>query len=299
MDAASFIRILVLSAIWGGSFLFLRIAAPVLGPVVLAELRAAFAALFLLIVASMLRRPLDASRHWKHFLILGLFNSALPFLLFSFAAKTLPASVMSILNATAPIWGAIIGAVWMRRSPSGRTVLGLLLGVAGVGLLVGADQLTVQPGATTAIAAALLAAFFYGVATNYAKTATAVEPFANAHGSMWAAAILIAPATPFSPLIASPGAGAMAAVLALGIVCSGMAYLLYFRLIKDVGATSALTVTFLVPVFGVLWGSLFLSEAVHWNTVAGAGIIIIGTALVTNFNPLALMRRKAEGSAWR
>lgn len=295
MDAASFIRLVVLSAIWGGSFLFLRIAAPVLGPVVLAALRAAFAALFLLIVALTLRRPLDASRHWKHFLILGLFNSALPFLLFSFAAQTLTASVMSILNATAPIWGAIIGAVWMRQSPSGKTVLGLLLGVAGVSLLVGGDQLSVQPGATTAIAAALLAAFFYGIATNYAKTATAVEPFANAHGSMWAAAILIAPATPFSPLIASPGAGAMAAALALGVVCSGMAYLLYFRLIKDVGATSALTVTFLIPVFGVLWGSLFLSEAVRWNTIVGAGIIIVGTALVTNFNPLALMRREAAG----
>ena len=297
MDTASFIRLVVLSAIWGGSFLFLRIAAPVLGPVILAELRAAFAALFLLIVAWTLRKPLDAGKHWKHFLILGLFNSALPFLLFSFAAKTLTASVMSILNATAPIWGAIIGAVWMRQSPSGRTMLGLLLGVAGVSLLVGGDQLTVQPGATTAIAAALLAAFFYGIATNYAKTATAVEPFANAHGSMWAAAILIAPATPFSPLIASPGAGVIAAAAALGIVCSGMAYLLYFRLIKDVGATSALTVTFLIPVFGVLWGSLFLSETVRWNTIVGAGIIIVGTALVTNFNPLALMRKKAAGRA--
>ena len=297
MDAASFIRLVVLSAIWGGSFLFLRIAAPFIGPVVLAELRAVFAALFLLIVGWTLRRPLEAGQHWKHFLILGLFNSAVPFLLFSFAAKTLPASVMSILNATAPIWGAIIGAVWMRQSPPGRTVLGMLLGVAGVGLLVGGDQLTAQPGATSAIAAALLAAFFYGIAANYAKTATAVEPFANAHGSMWAAAILIAPATPFSPLIASPGPGAMAAALALGIVCSGMAYLLYFRLIKDVGATSALTVTFLIPVFGVLWGRLFLSEAVRWNTIVGAGIIIVGTALVTNFNPLALMRKKAAGRA--
>ena len=297
MDAASFIRLVVLSAIWGGSFLFLRIAAPVFGPVVLTELRAAFAALFLLIVGWTLRRPLDAGKHWKHFLILGLFNSALPFLLFSFAAKTLSASVMSILNATAPIWGAIIGALWMRQSPSGRTVLGLLLGVAGVSLLVGGDQLTVQPGATTAIAAALLATFSYGIATNYAQTATAVEPFANAHGSMWAAAILVAPATPFSPLVASPGAGVIAAAVALGIVCSGMAYQIYFRLVKDVGATSALTVTFLIPVFGVLWGSLFLSEVVRWNTIVGAGVIIAGTALVTNFNPLALMRQKASDRA--
>ena len=297
MDAASFIRLFALSAIWGGSFLFMRIAAPVLGPAVLTELRVASAALFLLVVGWTLRRPLEAGQHWKHFLILGLFNAALPNLLFSFAAKTLSASVMSILNATAPIWGAIIGALWMRQPPSGRTVLGLLLGVAGVGLLVGADRLSLQPGAATAIVAALLGAFSFGIATNYARTATAVEPFANAHGSMWAAAILVAPAIPFSPLVASPGAGVMAAAVALGIVCSGVAYLLYFRLIKDVGATSALTVTFLIPVFGVLWGSLFLSEAVRWNTIVGAGIIIVGTALVTNFNPLALLRRQAAGRA--
>ena len=294
MDPASFIRLVALSAIWGGSFLFMRIAAPVLGPVVLTELRVALAAVFLAIVGWMLRRPLDAGRHWKHFLVLGLFNSALPFLLFSFAAQTLSASVMSILNATAPIWGAIIGAVLIRRLPSGQTVVGLVMGVAGVSLLVGFDPLTLQPGAGLAVAAALLGSFFYGIVTNYAKRATAVEPFANAHGSMWAAAILVAPALPFSPLIASPGTGVIAAATALGIVCSGMAYLLYFRLIKDVGATSALTVTFLVPVFGVLWGGLFLSEAVHWNTIAGAGVIIIGTALVTNFNPLAMMRRKAS-----
>ena len=297
MDAPSFIRLVVLSAIWGGSFLFLRIAAPVLGPAILTELRVATAALFLAIVGWTLRRPLDAARHWKHFLVLGLFNSALPFLLFGYAAKTLSTSVMSILNATAPIWAAIIGAAWMRRSPSGQTVLGLLLGVAGVGLLVGFEHVAVQPGADLAIAAALLASFCYGVATNYTRSATAVEPFANAHGSMWAATILAVPALPFLPLIASPGAGVIAAAIALGIVCSGMAYLLYFRLIRDVGATSALTVTFLVPVFGVLWGNLFLSEALHWNTVVGAGVIIAGTALVTNFNPLALLRRKAPRAA--
>ena len=293
MDAASFIRLVVLSAIWGSSFLFMRIAVPVLGPVVLTELRVAFAALFLAIVGWILRRPLHAGRHWKHFLILGLFNSALPFLLFNFAAQTLSASLMSILNATAPIWGAIIGAVWMRRFPSGQTVLGLLMGVAGVSLLVGFDPVILQPGADLAVAAALLASVLYGIVTNYAKRAIAAEPFANAHGSMWAAAILVAPATPFAPLAASPGAGVLAAAVTLGIVCSGMANLLYFRLIKDVGATPALTVTFLIPVFGVLWGRLFLSEALHWNTVAGAGIIIVGTALVTNFNPLVMMRRKA------
>jgi len=234
------VRLITLSALWGGSYLFMRIAAPVLGPVWLTESRVLLAALFLLVVGRVLRKPLEANKHWKCFLTLGCFNSALPFLLLGFAAKTLTASVMSILNATAPLWGAIIAAVWLREVPTARTITGLLLGVAGVGLLVGGDRLYVQTGALQAITAALLAAFSYSVATHYAKTAKGVEPFANAHGSMWAAAILVAPAMPFSPLIASPGLGAIAAALALGIVSSGIGYLLFFRLVKDVGATSTL-----------------------------------------------------------
>lgn len=292
MDAGSIVRLIALSAIWGGSFLFMRIAAPVLGPAVLTELRVASAALFLFVVGRTLRRRLDWGRHWRHYLILGLFNAALPNMLLSYSAKTLSASLMSILNATAPIWAAIIGTAWMRQVPPARTMLGLLLGVAGVGLIVGADLAAVRGGTSIAIAAALFAAFFYGLATNYAKTATAVEPFANAHGSMWAATILAAPITGLSPIVATPGLGVLSAALALGIVCSGIAYMLYFRLIQDVGATSALTVTFLIPVFGVLWGSLLLSETVHWNTVIGAVIVIVGTALVTNFNPREMLRRQ-------
>ena len=234
--------------------------------------------------------PLEARRHWRHYLIIGLFNSALPFLLFSYSAQTLSASLMSILNATAPIWGAIIDAAWTRRRPSARTALGLVLGVAGVGLLVGADQLAVQPGAIVAIAAALVGSFSYGIVTNYARSATSVEPYANAHGSMWAAVLLIAPAVPFAPTGVSPDIGALACAVALGIVCSGMANMMYFRLIRDVGATSALTVTFLVPVFGVLWGSLLLAETVRWNTLAGAAIVVVGTMLVTGFDPRALLR---------
>ena len=291
MDAASLLRLVALSAIWGGSFLFLRIAAPVLGPVVLAEFRVACAALFLLVVGWVLRRPLDAAKHWKHYLILGLLNSALPFLLFGYAAQTLSASVMAILNATAPIWSAVIGAVWARHLPSAPALLGLALGVAGVSVLVGFDAFALQAGGAIAIAAVLLASFCYGLATQYARTARSVEPFANAHGSMWAAAALLATATPFAPIVAAPGAGVLVAAAALGIVCSGMAYLLYFRLVADVGATSALTVTFLIPVFGILWGNLFLSEVVRWNTVVGAGIVLVGTALVTGFDPRVFARR--------
>lgn len=291
MGVASFLRLGILAAIWGGSFLFMRIAAPVLGPGALVFLRVGFAAVFLLVVARLLGKSLKAREHWRHYLMLGLFNSALPFFLFAFAARTLSASMLSILNATAPIWGALIGALWSRQALPAKTWLGLGLGVLGVSLLVGFDRITFLPGAGVAILAAVLAAGCYGIATTYAKTARALDAFANAHGSMWAATLLIAPVAWLSPASAMPGPGIWLSVLALGVLCSGVAYLLYFRLVADVGATSTLTVTFLIPLFGILWGWLFLGETVGWNTVLGSSTIIAGTVLVTGFNPRALLRR--------
>lgn len=297
MSLASLVRLLALAAIWGASFLFTRISVPVLGPVILIEFRVGLAAVFLMIIAVFLHKPLNAKQHWRHYLMLGIFNGALPFLLFGFAAQTLTASALCILNATSPIWGAVIGTMWFRHPLNGRAVLGLGLGIIGVGLIVGLDHLSAQRGAGTAIAAALLAAFSYGIATNYTKTAKSVDSFSNAHGSMWAATLLIAPAVPFAPLAASPGTGIMLAVVAVGIVCTGIAFLLYFRLVRDIGATSALTVTFLIPVFGILWGSLFLGEVITWGMMAGSCIVIAGTALVTGFNPAMLLPRRASGNA--
>jgi drug/metabolite transporter (DMT)-like permease len=285
-------RLVFLAAIWGSSFLFMRIAAPVLGPAVLIEYRVGFAALFLAAVGLILKRKLDLRRNWKHYLILGALNSAIPFLMFAYAARTLSASVLSVLNATAPMWGALIAAVWSRQSLSGTGALGLVLGTAGVSLLVGFDSVTSREGAGIAVAAGLAAALCYGIASAYAKSVRNVEPFANAHGSMWGAALLVIPALAFFPQPAEATIGIMGAALALGIMCTGVAYIFYFKLIEDVGTTSALTVTFLVPLFGILWGALFLHEAIGWHTIAGSTIVIMGTALVTGFRP-AWTRRAA------
>ncbi len=297
MTAASLARLLILSAIWGGSFLLIRIGAPALGPVPLMEARVLLAALFLAAVALLLRRPLAWRAHWRHYLVIGLFNSALPFLLFGYAALTLSAAMLSILNATSPLWGAVITAAWQRTPLPGRTLAGLALGIAGVGLLVGFDRIALQPGAGVAIAASLAAALCYAVASNYAKTARTVDPFANAHGSMWAASLLLAPALMFFPPAAAPATGMVALVVALGVVCTGVAYLLYFRLIEDIGAAPALTVTFLIPLFGTFFGWLVLDEAVGWYTLAGGAVVIAGTALVTGFSPRMLALRKETANA--
>lgn len=297
MTTADLLRLITLSAIWGASYLFMRIGAPVLGPVLLIALRLALAALFLWAAALVFKKRLDLRANWRHFAVLGLFNSALPFLFFAIAARTLPASLLSVLNATAPIWAAVITAVWTRKMLSRRAVLGLAMGVAGVALLVGFDPATLGPGAPVAIALSLAASLSYGIASLYANLSQhRVEPFANAHGSMWAAALWIAPAAPFFPVLATPSLSVVLVVLALGIVCSGVAYLLYFRLIQDIGASSALTVTFLVPVFGVLWGFLILDEQVGWHTLAGACAVICGTAWVTGFSSATLFKPKLKPS---
>ncbi|WP_220720055.1 DMT family transporter [Agarivorans litoreus] len=285
MELASVIRLLLLSAIWGSSFLFMRIAAPVLGPAMLIELRVGFAALFLLVVGYFLKKKLQLMQHWRHYFILGFFNSALPFLLLAYAAQTLSASLLSILNATAPIWGAIISALWLRQALPVKKVCGLLIGVVGVAILVGFDNASLEPGAKLAIAASIGAAVCYGIASSYAHSAKSVEPFANAHGGMWASTILVLPTLLFFPVVETPSSSLLLSVVFLGVVCSGVAYLLYYRLISDVGASSALTVTFLIPIFGIFWGSVFLQESIGWSTVVGTMVILLGTALVTGFSP--------------
>ncbi len=293
MDLASLMRLLALSALWGGSFLFLKIGASALDPVILIILRVGLAAIFLAVVGFMLEKELGLRRHWRHFLILGLFNSALPFLLFAISARTISASLMSILNATAPVWGAIFTASWSRKPLTAKAVLGLALGLCGVAVLTGFDPSTLNEGALGAIALALAAAASYGIATTYARHAESVEPFANAHGSMWAATLLMAPLVPFADhgMVFDPAIAA--SVLALGILCSGVAYLLYFRLIADIGPAPALTVTFLIPVFGVLWGNLVLDEPVAARMVLGAAMVLLGTALVTGFSPRLLWQKRS------
>jgi drug/metabolite transporter (DMT)-like permease len=285
MSTANLLRLILLAAIWGSSFLFMRIAAPVLGPAVLIEYRVAFAAVFLCIVGFFLKKKLDVKRHWKHYLILGFFNSALPFLLFAMGARVLTAAVLVVLNATAPMWGALITAVWSKQKISPKVAIGLVLGTVGVSLLVGFDHVSTKPGAMWAVAGGLAAAFSYSVASAYTKAAATVEPFANAHGSMWAATLVTVPALALFPSPGEATPGIMGAALALGIMCTGIAYLIYFKLIADVGATSALTVTFLNPIFGIMWGAIFLDEVIGWYTVVGCATVLVGTAMVTGYRP--------------
>lgn len=295
MSTASALRLISLAAIWGGSFLFLRLGAPVLGPVLFIQLRVALGAAFLLIVALIQRRRLDLKGNLRHYAILGFFNTGFPFLLFAIGALHITASLESVLNATTAIWGAIISAVWLRVPVTRKAAAGLAVGLLGVAVLVGLDARHMDRAAWVAVAAGLGAAFSYGLASAYIhKVKRPVSSFANAHGSLWAAALMFVPVSPFFPPLMPVTPLAALAAAAIGILCSGIAYMLYFKLLDDIGAAPTLTVAFLIPVFGILWGVLFLHEHVGWNMPAGAVLIIVGTALATGFSPRVLAVRPAQ-----
>lgn len=281
MNLRTFIQLLSLAAIWGASFLFMRISAPVLGASWVSSSRVLLAALLLLVWGLFIGKKLHVRKHARHYLTLGFFNSALPFMLFAYAAQIVSASVLSILNAAAPIWGAVILAALGKASLTGARLLGLCMGISGVAVLVGFDATISQPGAQLAVAAGLGAAFCYGIASTYAASAPAINPFNNAHGSMWASSVLLLPLLLFLPVPSPPPLEPVLSVVLLGLVCTGVAYLLYFNLIAKLGPTSALSVTFIIPVFGVFWGWLLLDETVGWHTLVGALLVLCGTGLVT------------------
>lgn len=282
MKARDVGALLLLSALWGGSFLFMRIAAPVFGPVVLIELRVLIAGIALLLYSIFTRRSLDLRKRWLHYLVIGIINSAIPFTLIATAELLLTAGFAAILNATSPLFGAVVAAIWIKEALTTRKVIGLLLGLVGVGVLVGWSSLPFSVTVVFSVVASLVAAAFYGLASVYTKVyARGASSVAVTTCSQIGASLFLLPLVPIVPAQHPPTLIVVLAVTALALLCTGFAYLLYFQLIENVGPTRALTVTFLSPVFGVLWGVLLLNEALTWSTIVGFGIILAGTGFVT------------------
>lgn len=300
MKARDGIDLVMLAALWGAAFLFMRMGAAAFGPVALAAVRVTGAACFLLPLL-VWRREVPALRaHWKPLMVVGVMNSALPFLLFSYAALAINAGLSSIFNATTPLWGALVAWLWLKDRLSASRVLGLVIGFAGVAWLAW-DKASFKPGdhgvsAASAIGACMLAAFFYGLSASFTKRwLTGVPPMAVAAGSQFSATLVLAlPAFFFWPA-QTPSAPHWAAALMLAVLCTGVAYVLFFRLIANVGPANAITVTFLIPAFAVLWGALFLGEPITGAMVLGCAVILLGTSLATGVLklPAALVRRGA------
>lgn len=275
----------LLAALWGASFLFMRLGAAEFGPLPTAGLRVTLATVFLWPILLRQGQWPALRQHWRPILIAGLINSAIPFALFAWAVMHIATGLTSILNATVPLFGALVAWLWLGDRINRLRWLGLALGFIGVALL--AWRAPGGMGAKTghagwAIAACLVASTCYAIAASYARRyLTGIPPLATATGSQLGAALGLALPTLWFWPAQMPGPRAWGAVIAIAVLCTGIAYILYFRLIAHAGPSRALAVTFLAPVFAVFYGTVFLGEAITpW--MVGCGLVIVcGTMLST------------------
>lgn len=278
-------ELILLAALWGGSFMFLRMAAPEFGPVALIQLRVIIAAAVLLplwFIRSTPKQKADLKPNIGHLLIVGVLNSAAPFVLFAYSTLHITGGFSSILNSTAPIWTAVVAWFWLSQKPNSSVLTGLILGLVGVVVLVSNSISWQLSGASAGIVAALAATLMYGIAANYtAEKLRGVHSLTIATFSLVSAAILLLPVSYFYLPTNSISTSAWMAVIVMGLFCTAAANILYFKLLSEIGSTKAITVTFLIPVFGTLWGALFLGELVTTQMAIGGLIILTGTALVT------------------
>ncbi|MFT3665115.1 DMT family transporter [Piscinibacter sp.] len=282
MKTADGAELVALAALWGASFLFMRLGAGEFGAVALAAVRVAGAALVLMPLLLWRGQAGELRRHWRAIFLVGVTNSALPFLFYSYAALSISAGLASIFNASTPLWGALIAAWWLGERPTPSRALGLAIGFAGV-IGLAWEKASFKPGGSGwAIVACLAATLLYGFSANFTKKRLhGAAPLAVAAGSQLSAALLLAlPALLWWPAT-MPSAKAWLMVALLALLCTGLAYLMYFRLIAHVGAANAIAVTFLIPAFAVLWGWLFLAEALTPAMALGCAVILFGTALAT------------------
>ncbi len=282
MKFSDIVDLTTLGAVWGASFLFMRIAAPEFGPLVLVEVRVAIAALFLLPIFVLRADVSELTSNWKRLSVLSVLNSAAPFFLLTFATLSITGGFAGILNATAPIWAAMIAWLWLSDKLGVSQIVGLVIGFLGVVLLVW-DKISLSfDGTTIAILAGIVASAFYGYGGNYTKKyLSGMRPLGIATGSMIAAAIILFPVSVYLWPGEMPSIRSWVAVIVMGVASTGVAYILYFRLIRNVGPAKAITVTYLVPAFAMFWGAIFIDEKVTPTMFVGCAVIFLGTALAT------------------
>lgn len=282
MKKSLMVEFVALGAIWGSSFLFMRLGGAEFGAVATAGVRVSIGALVLLPI-------LWFSGHWEALrrraapiLFVGLINSALPFALFAYAVLSISTGLSAILNATVPLFTALVSWLWLKERPRNSRVLGLAIGFVGV-LLLASDTASFKPGGTGwAVLACLLACASYAVSATYTrKYLTGIPPLATAAGSQLGATLGLALPTIWFWPAHNPGLVPWLALVAVGVICTAGAYILFFRLIEKIGPVRTVTVTFLVPVFAIIYGTVFLGEALTpWMLMCGV-VVICGTALAT------------------
>jgi len=278
-------------AAFGGAFLFMRLAAPELPALVVAFGRVSIAALILLPVAG--RSRLAALRvHWRDYAFVGFFMAAAPFALFAYAERSLTAGLGSIINATTPLWTAIILAAWVHQAPTPRRIAAIALGFAGVGIIVGLEGLQLAPDALIGVVAATAGAASYGIALIYIRQRMGSQPPVQlALGQLIAASLMLAPLAALSAGDIAPSTESVVAMVGIAVFSTAIAWPILFGLNRDVGPMATSTVTFLNPVFGSLWGAIFLAEAISPTFLAGSLLVFASLALILGIRLPAVPRR--------
>ncbi len=280
MRLNQFLVLLLLAAIWGASFIFMRIAAPEFGPIPLIGLRVGIAGLILFAFTAMRGNLKELRGNEKFFLITGITTAAIPFSLFAYATTLLSGGFTSILNSLAPLFTALVGYFWLRNYLTGPAVFGLLLGLAGV-VLLSLDSTNLVGGKQWyGVVAGISATMFYGFAAHYAKEySKGISTITITTGSSIGATLAILPFVIYFWPQVNPSVTAWCAAILLAVFCTALAHLMYFWLLEQVSAHSVVSVTFMIPVFGMLWGYLFLDESVTTYMLLGCGVILLGVAL--------------------
>jgi len=281
-------RLLALAAIWGASFLFMRIIAPVLGSVATGFFRVSIAAVGLLVILWLMRIDWDFKGKLKTCMLLGMINSGIPATLYSVAAQVLPAGYSAIFNATTPLMGVLIGGLFFSEKLTVTKVTGVFLGLFGVGILTRAGPVAFNADLLLGAVACLLATTCYGFAgfltRRWLDQQGGLDSRLSALGSMLGATLLLLPLFGYSVISHPPaswgGLSVWGSLLGLGLLCTAFAYILYFRLMTSIGPLSSMSVTFLIPPFGVLWGALFLDEPLSMAHLYGGLLIAVALWLV-------------------
>lgn len=286
MPTSSLIRLVLLGMIWGASFLFQRIAVPEVGAAFTAAVRLALSAAMLVILLRVLGRSLDLRRRWKDWLVLGTISAAIPFLCFALAARHLPAGYMAVINATVPLFTVLMVWASSPTRPSWSKRTGVVVGLVGVAVMARYGNIGLNAQTLLAFGLCFVASALYAFSSLYIRQRHAdVNPLVLAGSSQLGASLAILPLGLWSLPQTLPSGAVIMSLLVLGLVCTGLAYVLYFRLLSDIGSEKAVTNTFLVPVFAQVWGALFLHEHLSLAGAIGFALVLLAVALVLEIRP--------------
>ena len=296
MRPAHVAQLLLLSLLWGGAYLFMRSAAPAFGAMPMIFLRMALASLLVLLPLTLWRGGFATMRrHWREIAVFGLAFTAVPFAGLGWAALSISAGMLAVLQSSAPIFAALVAAVWLHERITPVRAIGLAVGLAGVALLVW-DKVGVRESAGLAILVTLAVTVLWGVSSNYARVRLAgVDALSLTTGSIGVSALALAPFAWVAWPVHDPGPRAWVEVAFLGVASSGFGFLLYFRLLRAIGAVRATSVTFLNPLVAMASAAVYLGEPVTGRMVAGCAVILAGTALTLGLVPLPGRRTPGRG----